>query len=241
MALTTLVFALGVSSAGASVVINGTRVIYPSKEREVTIKVTNDGTLPALVQAWLDDGDATVLPQDAKVPFTMVPPLFRLDPKKGQMLRIVYTQEPLATDKETLFWLNVLEVPPRDGDTNRNLLQLAFRSRIKLFFRPEGLPGDAREAPAHVTWKFVHGHQGGYALQATNPTPYHVTFTKLTATSGSAKWTNEKGGMVSPGGTAEFDVGNAAPTGEEPAEVDYTFLDDYGAGVNGKYKPAAQH
>ena len=59
------------------------------------------------------------------MPFTMVPPLFRLDPKKGQMLRIVYTQEPLATDKETLFWLNVLEVPPRDGDTSASPLYWA--------------------------------------------------------------------------------------------------------------------
>jgi chaperone protein EcpD len=233
--------AWGAASADASVVINGTRVIYPSDEREVTIKVTNEGTLPALVQTWLDDGDTKSLPQDTKAPFTIAPPLFRLDSKKGQTLRVLYTQEPLATDKETLYWLNVLEVPPRNTETDRNLLQFAFRSRIKFIFRPAGLPGSAREAPAQVTWKFVHSDSGGYALQAVNPTPYHVTFTKVSAVAGTSRWTNERGGMVVPGAKAEFDVGAAAPPSDEPVEVDYTFLDDYGAAVSGKYQPHASH
>jgi len=230
-----LATALGASSASASVVINGTRIIYPSTEREVTIKVTNDGALPALVQTWLDDGNPNVLPQDVKVPFTIVPPLFRLDSKKGQMLRMVYSQEPLPADKETVFWLNVLEVPPRDASSDKSMLQLAFRSRIKLFFRPAGLKGDAREAPSQVTWKFVQGKHGGAALEAINPTPYYVTFTKMTAMSGAGKWSNDKGGMVDPGGMAQFELDNAAPSASEPAEVDFTFLDDYGAAVAGKY------
>jgi chaperone protein EcpD len=240
-ALATVALAFGAPSAKASVVINGTRVIYPSDEREVTLKVVNEGNYPALVQAWLDDGDPSMVPQDSKVPFTLAPPLFRLDQKKGQTLRILYTHEPLASDKETLFWLNVLEVPPHDAATNRNLLQLAFRSRIKLFFRPTGLPGSAREAPALVTWKFVPGHNGGYVLQAMNPTPYHVTFTKFTVTSGASRWTYEAGGMVKPGGTVDFDIGATAPSGAAPSEVDYTFLDDYGTGVTGIYKPQATH
>ena len=235
--------ALGAAGVQASVVINGTRVVYPADEREVTIKLTNDGGFPALVQAWLDTGDPTTLPQDSKVPFSLSPPLFRLDSKKGQSLRLVYTQEPMATDKESLFWLNVLEVPPRgsaaSGDSNA--LQIAFRSRIKVFFRPAGLPGNAREAPAQITWKLVPGNKGAYALQATNPSAYHVTFTEMTATSGTAKWTNVKGGMVDPGASAEFDVGNAAPPANGPIEVDYTFIDDYGASVSGKYRPQQPH
>ncbi|MEX3936822.1 molecular chaperone [Paraburkholderia phymatum] len=233
--------AIAAACANAGVVINGTRVIYPSDEREVTVKLTNEGSLPALVQAWLDDGDPRTLPQDTTVPFTLAPPLFRLDSKKGQTMRVVYTQEPLAQDKETLFWLNVLEVPPSSANTEKNMLQLAFRSRIKFFFRPAGLPGNAREAPAQVTWKFVSGHNGGYALQATNPTPYHVTFTNMTATVGSSKWMNQTGGMVNPGATAEFDVGNTPPLGAVPTEVDYGFIDDYGAGVSGKYRSHAEH
>lgn len=234
------VFALSwlVSSAHAGVVISGTRVIYQAKEREVTVKLSNEGDAPALVQVWLDTGNPNAMPDESKVPFTLSPPLFRLDPKKGQSLRLIYTQEPLPQDKESLFWLNVLEVPPRAAASTTaddpNSLQLAFRSRIKLFFRPAGLAGNADEAAAKVSWKFVRKDNGAYALEATNPTPYHVTFSKIVASESTTSWTSDKGGMVDPGASADFDIGNVAPLADVPAQVDYTFINDYGAGVTGK-------
>nr|WP_272148371.1 fimbria/pilus periplasmic chaperone [Burkholderia cepacia] len=233
----------GMGAADASVVISGTRVIYPEKEREVTVKLTNNGDRPSLVQAWVDDGIANALPDDSKVPFTLTPPLFRLDPNKGQSLRLIYTKEPLAQDKETLYWLNVLDVPPQatDDPDTPNLLQLAFRSRIKLFFRPAALQGVADESAEKVTWNFAPKADGGYALQAKNPTPYHVTFTRLTVKSGGATWSNDKGGMVKPGATEQFDVGNVPPLPAGPIEVDYTFLNDYGGGVEGNYAPRKVH
>ncbi len=44
----------------AEIVIHGTRVIYPSDAREVTLQVSNNGSKPALVQAWIDEGDPKV-------------------------------------------------------------------------------------------------------------------------------------------------------------------------------------
>lgn len=233
----------GMGTADASVVIGGTRVVYPEKEREVTVKLTNEGDRPSLVQAWIDDGHANALPDDSKVPFTLTPPLFRLDPHKGQSLRLIYTQEPLAQDKETLYWLNVLDVPPQAADdaNSPNLLQLAFRTRIKLFFRPAALHGVADESAEKVTWNFAPKAGGGYALQATNPTPYHVTFTQLTVKAGGTTWTDDKGGMVKPGATEQFDVGTVPSLPAAPIEVDYKFLNDYGAGVEGRYAPKKPH
>lgn len=237
-----LVFALslGANGAHAGVVISGTRVIYPAQEREVTIKLSNEGNAPALVQAWLDTGNPNAMPEESKVPFTLSPPLFRLDPKKGQSLRLIYTQEAMPQDRESLFWLNVLEVPPRAAASTTsgtpNSLQLAFRSRIKVFFRPAGLSGDANDAASKVTWKFVHKDTGSYVLEATNPTAYHVTFSKLVATDGTSTWQNDKGGMVDPDATMDFDIGSAAPPDSAPQRVDYTFINDYGAGTTGKYE-----
>ena len=84
-----------------------------------------------------------------KFPSFLTPPLFRLDPTKVQSLRLVYTRDPLPEDRESLFWLNVLDVPPRAA-TNPDLpnqLELAFKHRMKVFFRPPSLAGSAADAP----------------------------------------------------------------------------------------------
>ena len=237
------VLALSMSAGGtyASVVITGTRVIYPEAEREVTVKLNNEGNTPELVQTWLDEGDPKTLPNESKAPFTVLPPLFRLDPKKGQSLRLLYTHEPLPKDKESVFWLNVLEVPPRDAtagaDGSVNKLQLALRTRIKVFFRPTGLTSDPSEAATQISWRFVSKSGGGYVLEASNPTPYHVTFSHIVASANGARWTSDKGSMVNPGSTETFDVGDVRTPPSVPLTVEYTFVNDYGAGVKGVSAP----
>ncbi|MCV5656029.1 fimbria/pilus periplasmic chaperone, partial [Escherichia coli] len=80
----------------------------------------------------------------------------------------------LPKDRESVFWFNVLEVPPKPDAataTNQSLLQLAFRTRIKLFYRPEGLKGNPSDAPLALKWSWATAG-GQTALQVTNPTPY---------------------------------------------------------------------
>lgn len=215
----------------ASVVIGGTRVVYPAQDKEVTIKLTNEGKNPALVQVWLDDGDEKSTPDTAKVPFTVAPPIFRMDPDKGQAVRVMYTQEALPKDKESLFWVNVLEVPPKAaGSDERNLLQFAFRTRIKLFFRPAGLAGDVASATDKLVWKMVPSDGGkGMALQVTNPSPFHVSFAHVGINVGGQAKGDNGGGMVAPGATATFPLKDvsARPAGE--VKADFTIINDYGA------------
>lgn len=236
-----LVVGMSAGSAQASVVITGTRVIYPEAEREVTVKLDNDGNTLALVQVWLDDGNPKTLPSESKAPFTIMPPLFRLDPKKGQSLRLIYMHDPLPKDRESVFWLNVLEVPPRDASTgtdgSMNKLRLAFRTRIKLFFRPTGLTGNPDDAPAQIRWRFVSKGDDGYVLEASNPTPYHVSLSHIVATAGGMHWTSEKGGMVNPESTATFDVGHVQAMPSAPVAVEYTYINDFGANVKGVPNP----
>src|SRR6185312_1276720 len=113
-------FFSAIPEATAGVVVNGTRVVYPAAKREVTISLRNAGETPSLVQAWLDAGNPQSKPGEAHVPFVLSPPLFRLDPTKVQSLRLVYTRDPLPEDRESVFWLNVLDVPPR-GAVNPDL------------------------------------------------------------------------------------------------------------------------
>lgn len=218
----------GVSSA--SVVIGGTRVVYPAQDKEVTIKLTNEGEKPALVQVWLDTGDEKSTPDTAKVPFTVSPPVFRMDAGKGQAVRVVYTQEALAKDKETLFWVNVLEVPPKAANSDdRNLLQFAFRTRIKLFFRPAGLVGDAATAPSKLTWTLRKAADGkGMALEATNPTAFHVSFASVGVKS-LGEESQGAGGMVAPGGTTVFPLPDMHGMPSSPAQASFSVITDYGA------------
>ncbi|AKL06328.1 fimbrial chaperone [Klebsiella oxytoca] len=224
LTLTSLVCASAAFStfnACADIVISGTRVIYPQSAKDVTVKMENRGTKPLLVQSWLDDGRDTVNPQELKLPFIVTPPVSRIDPSKGQTVRITWTQQPLAQDRESLFWFNVLEVPPKakDGDS-QNVLQLAFRTRIKMFFRPDGLPGDPAIAAGNLKWS-----QQGTALIANNSSPYYVSMAKATVTVNGKKIEVDSH-TIPPLSNETIPVKNAPAL--RGGKIEYTAINDFG-------------
>lgn len=170
-----------VTAANADIIIHGTRVVYPSEGREITVKLSNEGQTPSLVQAWIDEGDAKVTPDKSQVPFVITPPITRVEPGKGQSLRIssLPAVNALSKDRESLYWLNILDIPPKPtaqtGDVNsENFLQLAIRSRIKFFYRPSELKGNSAAAPKKLKWQTQ-----GNNLLIQNPTPFYVTITSI--------------------------------------------------------------
>ncbi len=95
---------LAFAQAQAGVIISGTRQIYAEPRREITVRVSNDDQQAArLVQVWMDVGNAQLTAEHSDVPFSISPPVFRLDPGKSQAIRLAYTQESLPGDKESLF------------------------------------------------------------------------------------------------------------------------------------------
>ncbi|MGH8486644.1 MAG: fimbrial biogenesis chaperone, partial [Pseudomonas sp.] len=157
-------------AAAANVVIATTRVIYPAEQTEVTVSLSNKGPHPSLVQVWIDDDRPDVPVETLDVPFSMTPALFRLDPDKGQTLRLFQHAHDFPSDRESLFWLNVLDIPP--AGANGNALQLSVRSRIKLFYRPRDLPGTAQHAVSALTWNMVK-RADAWVLEARNPSRYY--------------------------------------------------------------------
>lgn len=232
-----LVCCLAVASANANVIIAGTRVIFPAQDGEVTVRLTNDNTTPALIEAWIDSGDAHSTPDKVDTPFLITPPLFRMDAHKDQSLRILYTQgkRPLPIDRESLFWLNVLEIPPKPTGqraVGKNYLQLAIRSRLKLFYRPANLAGDPIKAPSEVTWKAV-ADGSGYALEVRNPTPYHVTIIKLSLDVGGRQYVADTG-MVDPFGTLRLQVKDLRQAPAAGTTIAYDIVNDFGAAASFK-------
>jgi len=227
-------FALACMYAGrgeASVIIEGTRVIYSPQDKEATVRLTNTGKKTVLVQAWMDSGDNKSTPDTAKAPFTLTPPMFRLDPGKGQAIRVLYDGTPLPADKETLFWFDVLEMPPKAKDANgRGVLQFSIRTRVKFFFRPPGLPGSATAASDQLNWKLVATEGGkGVSLQASNPTPYYVNFANVGVDMGGQRHMANRGGFVAPGALATFPMPqlSSVPSGNVKAAFDT--INDFGA------------
>ena len=218
--------------ATAGVVVDGTRVVYPAAKREVTININNPGSVPSLVQAWLDAGDPRAKPGDSKVPFVLTPPLFRLDPTKVQSLRLVYTHDPLPADRESVFWLNVLDIPPRAAANPDapNQLELAFRHRMKVFFRPAGLAGSALDAPALMTWKLLSRNGKLVGIQAHNPSPYHVSMSKVVVMLGGQPMAVQAD-MVDPFASRSFDLPEPAAAPNGPVALEYWFINDYGGSV----------
>ena len=96
-------------------------------------------------------------------------------------MRITYMGGALPQDRESLFWFNVLEIPPKskakEGES-LNQLQLAFRTRIKLFFRPDSLKGTPGDAAEHIKWsQKIEGNP--LSLVAQNDAPYNVSISSV--------------------------------------------------------------
>ncbi len=201
--------------AAAGVMLGGTRVILGEKDREASIPVKNTGTSPYVVQAWIDAGEGK-----NKTPMLVTPPLSRLDPGMENILRIMRVAGELPADRETVFWLNVKEIPERSKD--ENVLQIAVRSRIKLFYRPASLGGKSEEARSQLQWAVAGGAQGA-VLRIGNPTPYHVTFTGLKINGGQQDINAD---MVPPFGESVYPL--TAVKAPQAIQVNFTTLNDYG-------------
>lgn len=208
-------------SASADIVISGTRVIYPQSAKDVTVKMENRGTKPLLVQSWLDDGRDGVNPQQLKLPFIVTPPVSRVDPAKGQTVRVTWTGQALPQDRESLYWFNVLEVPPKAKDADaQSVLQLAFRTRIKMFFRPSGLQGDPAVAAGKLTWS-----QSGSALQANNSSPYYISMASATITVNGKK-IDVDSHTIPPLTNETVPLKNAATV--SGGKIEYSTINDFG-------------
>lgn len=220
-------------AAHASVVISGTRVVFDAASGEATVRLTNNNTRPALVEAWIDAGDMHATPDTVKTPFLITPPVFRINAHKDQSLRILYVagDKPLPSDRESIFWLNVLEIPPKPtgAAAHANTLQFAIRTRIKLFYRPDHLSPSRIDAPAKLTWSAATtGHK--VTLKVTNPTPYYLTLSKVTVTANGHTF-NAKTGMVAPFGHLQLALPKATQAPSAGSKVTYYSLSDFGTGI----------
>lgn len=169
-----LCLALSLPAAEAALTINATRVIHASDARSSSVVVANPTNRLFAVQTWVNtQADDTL----TAVPLVPTPVLFRLAPGKDQLVQINRLPNDLPQDRESLFFFNVQEIPQQET-SGQNHLNIAMRTRIKLFYRPSQLKGLPQDNVKHLNW-FLQQRDGSLYLVVDNPTPFHFTFDQL--------------------------------------------------------------
>ncbi|CCG88399.1 fimbrial biogenesis chaperone [Erwinia piriflorinigrans] len=203
-------------SAAAGIQVDATRVIYHGNAQSASLNIHNDKPETYMVQTWLDQGDATKTPQD--IPVQVIPPVLKLAGNKEAVLRFIYSGKGLPQDRESLFWVNVQEIPPTSS--KENVLQIAVRTRIKLFYRPDGLNTTLEKQAEALKW-----HRQGNQLIVENSGPLNITLGTVTLTSGSGKKQTIDADMIKPFDHATMTL----PAGtENGSRIGFSYINDYG-------------
>ncbi|EDS5739622.1 fimbrial biogenesis chaperone [Lelliottia wanjuensis] len=193
----------------AGIEVGGTRLIFDATKKEGSISVKNPEKETAyLVQSWLDNRDKT---DTSKIPFVIIPPLFRLDAGEENQLRVINT-DTVPQDRESLYWLSVKSIAATTKQPNR--LQISVRTRIKMIYRPRSIKG-AEDAYRRLTVSQVNGR-----VIFSNPTPFYISFF-------SVKVGNQnlhEPMMVAPFATYSLNVPKGAS-----GKVSWRAINDYGA------------
>lgn len=217
-------FLLGATLAQAGVVIGGTRIIYPSDQAEVQVTLKNkDDAKRYLVHSWVSNID------DSKAPFVITPPIYKLDENRQTLLHVVYTGDKthLPQDRESLFMANIKSVSSVPEELrDKNTLQFAIKTKIKLFYRPATLSDTA----AKTAWQSLQFSRRNNQLTIKNPTPFYVTLGQLKVAQKEVKPLGKQDTpsalsmMIAPYGEQVF----ALPTAAQ-GSVMWTAINDFGA------------
>nr|WP_273830962.1 molecular chaperone [Serratia bockelmannii] len=213
------------ASNNGGISLSGTRLIFDGSNDAASMTVTNSAASDVwLMRFWVsaygDKADAK-----ANMPFAVTPPLYRLDPQNAVQLRVNKLSDSLPADRESVFYLNNLAIPPKKGEKSyqkavQSGLQFAVNTRIKLFYRP-GAISDAdavKAAPGKLTLSM-----SGASMTLKNPTPYFITLSQLAVNGKTVQTTGDS--MVSPFGSVTVAAGSPHGT------FTYSTVDDRGMTV----------
>lgn len=209
--------------AQAAISLDRTRVVFPGNEKSVSLTVRNQNhELPYLAQGWLEDEQGTKL--EGQSAFTVLPPVQRVEPKGQTQVKIqaMPGASQLPQDRESLFYFNLREIPPKSDKAN--VLQIALQTRIKMFYRPAALAEAAAKQQATPYQEQLTLTKNGDSYTVTNPTPYFVTLIGASAKKAGDVVPGFEPLMVPPKGSAKLG-GSAAALGAAPVLV---YVNDYG-------------
>lgn len=204
----------------ASLVLQGTRVIFPSDKKSVGIQLTNYSEQATLTQSWVDEGNLDSTPETTNAPFIVTPPISKIAANDGIQLKIRFLGDKLPTDKESVFYLNVLDIAPKPPQINNaNILQLAIQTRIKVFYRPVALMDKPDDSINEIQFYLVKE-----GITVNNPTPYFLNIANIYLANNESR-SIAKSSMVAPFSSQTFASTAVINHGEN---ITMVYIDDTG-------------
>ncbi|OKB66835.1 molecular chaperone [Serratia marcescens] len=204
----------------AAIALDRTRVIFDGAGKSMSLSIRNENTtLPYLAQGWIEDSAGKKI----ESPLMVLPPLQRVEAGAGSQVKIQATPAAakLPQDRESLFYFNLREIPPRSNQPNT--LQIALQTRIKLFYRPKALI-QSGEAMEKLWREKLTLTRRGDVYWVNNPTPYFITFASASASRGGKEIADFKPVMVAPKNSAELGS-RSVQLGDTPV---LRYINDYG-------------
>lgn len=201
--------------------LGATRVIFPSDAKSASLSVNNSSSSSVfLLRSWVGPYHEN---EKTTAPFIITPPLYRLDSENNIQLRInAIRTDTLAQDRESVFMVNVMAIPPEKEDNQPSagsLVRIAVNSRVKLFYRPQRLNNPQQVNDAYHTLQVVKS--SGF-ITVKNPSPYYITLGKVFI---NGKENKDRGTdlMMPPmGGEVKL------PVSEKSGRFTYQVINDFG-------------
>ncbi|MFH6895703.1 fimbria/pilus periplasmic chaperone [Providencia huaxiensis] len=162
----------------SAISIDRTRVIFNGDESSMSISVYNrNAEKPYLAQAWLE----SLAKEKIDKPFIVTPPIQRIDANEKSQIQIeaLPSVKLLPQDRESAFYFNVREIPPKP--TKANTLQLALQTQVKLFYRPEKIVVTSTELTNNPWQEKLLVLKKSDGIHLDNPTPYYITILDISS------------------------------------------------------------
>ncbi len=196
-------------------------------DREYKVDVVNTSGEKYLVQAWLEDLKGNV----RDIPAVLTPPIFEISEYGSGIIRIMPITNSLPNDRESVFWLNIQEVPRKTKNVTGNQLKIAIRTRIKVFLRPKQFSMKGlQEASANLKWSRIKKDDGKQYVVAENDSPYYLSLGRLLViNNGKSEPLSEHHNMVPPFGKQSYPLPSTFKG--ESFTIKHGIINDFG-GVN---------
>ncbi|MGR5187747.1 fimbria/pilus periplasmic chaperone [Photobacterium damselae] len=163
-----LVSLLSANSAFAALALDATRYIYKGDKQTLSAVVENQSKSDFGAQVWLDN----IVENDTRPTFIATPSFFKVKGGGKQVFRIMKVTDHMPKDKESIYWLNLQEIPPKKKGSG---LVMAIRTKVKMIYRPASIVDGRKDAEQNLTVSYLPGEQW-----LVNSTPYIFAIDQVT-------------------------------------------------------------